>query len=75
MAEVYEMMGHHARVTFSTLLRRGKEDNDNDAANAVDVAVDVADNAVDVDGTIDVADIVLDVVAVPAAMDEAGMQI
>ena len=64
LAEVYEMMGHHARVTFSTLLCRGKEDSDNDVANAVDVA----DNAVDVGGTIDVADIVLDVVAVPAAV-------
>ena len=62
--EVYEMMGHHAPVIFSTLPCSGKEDNDIDAANVVDVA----DNAVDVDDTMDVADIVLDVVAVPAAV-------
>ena len=49
LAEVYEMIGHHARVTFSTLPCRGKGDNDNDAANAVDIA----DDAVDVDGTIE----------------------
>ena len=64
LGEVYEMMGHHARVIFSTLPCSGKEDNDIDAANVVDVA----DNAVDVDDTMDVADIVLNVVAVPAAV-------
>ena len=58
LGEVYEMMGHHARVIFSTLPCSGKEDNDIDAANVVDVA----DNAVDVDDTMDVADVVLDVV-------------
>ena len=68
LGEVYEMMGHHARVIFSMLPCSGKEDNDIDAANVVDVA----DNAGDVDYTMDVADIVLDV-AVPAGVVVAAI--